>query len=679
MLKYKYIQYKENTSNMKLRTKINERAIDLDQYPGTYLSQRKKDVDSHKAYSVLFKEIIQMLKDMSWKDIKFVSGGTSGGTRIEFPLLPEPIRAKIKSAARVNNTKAISDFRKGNFSFAKTFNDNDPDTTSNIFMKVESEGEGQRSHFPNDGIPVALRGTNLGYKLYRALLEKYEYLRTNTGGTISKDYAWQSIVSPKKDAGGNLTEDDVHAIVGTDAAFAMIKTIPKASKIKYATNFINRAGAINKSGITKTNFAIDDELKAILPKELVAELDPTKREAAEKARREREETERREREAAALRSHGDRFELYAPFGVDAHDWEVGDYIVVKRYLMETGYNELPVRKVVEKTGNEYTAIKISDIASYEANGTVPSNDPRKTRNKTEWVKTKLKRGQYGYMEDPSAGRLVVKGGSGRAGRSTPVPVNVTQPGVAGAPDTAQESAQKKIVRSFMRTGPFDVYIKTADWESRSNFARRREPIVTYLVKKNGVGRSATYKVMNGRTGEQQNNISNADFLNLELKKFDIAQLERKSSVREGDWVFVKDHRGAQGLACVVKNVTPASNRQPGLYIWTGDTRPQYIGTPPMLWKLIESTNDSLSTSIYRFDELIESKKIYGGHGILTKDKAKEMLEFLDANGEHKLVSQYKNSIRNEDIDGIIGAWATSIKTLPEILEDFWKTYQKIHK
>jgi hypothetical protein len=589
---------------MNLRKKINERAIPeraipLEDFPDTYLSSRKKEVEKHKTYAIAFKEIIGMLKEMTWRDITFIDGPDSGGTRHQFPLLPEAIRAKIREIARINPNKAKTDFRQGSMSFAKTFDTSEPDTGSNIMMKVESESSLQRSHFPNNGIPNALKGANLGYKLYRALLQKFKYLRSNTAGTTEKDYAWQSMISPKKDAQGNLTEDDVHAIVAQSSVFAMIKSLSNAEKIRLATAFINRSGEVNKSSITKRNFAIDDELKAILPDSVLIEVDPVRREEAERARIARETAERAKRDREAIANNRERFELYAPFGVDAHDWEVGDYIVVKDYLMNLTYNDLPVRRVVEKNGNEYTAIKISDIAQYEIDGTVRSNDPRKTRNKEAWVKTKLKRGQYNYMADPADGRLVVKGGG--TGARTATNTAPTTQNVATEQD--QSPAQRKLVKNFMR-GEFNVCIKTEDWDNRRAIGGRRKPIITYLVRKVGTGRSATYSVMNGRTGDIQRNISSADYNSLNLKKFDIIQLERKSSVREGDWVFVKDHRSAQGFACIVKNVTPASNRQPGLYIWTGEDRPQYIGQPPMLWKLIESTNDSLSTSLYRFDELI---------------------------------------------------------------------------
>lgn len=591
---------------MNLRQKINERGVSLDEFPDTYLAQRKKDVDKNKTYSTAFKEIIGMLKDMSWKDISFIDGPDSGGTRHEFPLLPEDIRLKIREIARINPNKAKSDFRQGSLSFAKTFDNTAPSTGDSIMMKVESESSLQRSHFPNNGIPSALRGTNLGYKLYRSLLQKFKYLRSNTAGTTEKDYTWQSIVSPKKDARGNLTEDDVHAIVGKSAVFAMIKTLSNAEKIRLATAFINRTGEVDKSSITKRNFAIDDELKAILPDSLLAEVDPTRREEAERLRTQREAAERAKREREAVANNKSRFQLYAPFGINAHDWEVGDYIVVKDFLMQTNYDTLPVRKVVEKVGNEYTAIKISDIASWEATGTTISNDARKTRDKNQWIKTTLRKGQFNYMPDPSAGRLTVKGTSSAAPARSSARNTADARGLTNNAGVAQDQTpgQRATVKNFMRGGEFNVCIKTTDWENRASTARLRQPITTYIVKKVGTGRSATYSVCNGRTGEIQRNITTADYTALALKKFDIVQLERKSSVSAGDWVFVKDHRSAQGYACVVKNVTPASNRQPGLYIWTGEDRPQYIGQVPMLWKLVPAQNESLSISLFRFDELL---------------------------------------------------------------------------
>ncbi len=172
--------------------KIVEKGISLEEYPETYLAKRKKDVEKNKSYSVIFNEVIKLLKELRWQDIVFIDGGRSGSEKIEIPVFPENIRTKIKEAFRENNQKAKGDLMKGSLAFAKTHNNEDPASNNSIYMKVDGS---QRSHFPNEGIPSALRGTNLGYKLYRALIQKYKWLTSNVHGTTEKDYVWQSIVS----------------------------------------------------------------------------------------------------------------------------------------------------------------------------------------------------------------------------------------------------------------------------------------------------------------------------------------------------------------------------------------------------------------------------------------------------------------------------------------------------
>lgn len=64
---------------------------------------------------------------------------------------------------------------------------------------------------------------------------------------------------------------------------------------------------------------------------------------------------------------------------------------------------------------------------------------------------------------------------------------------------------------------------------------------------------------------------------------------------------------------------------------------------------------------------------------MTKMLAEEMLLFLNTYGKHKLVYKYKGRVSDSEISHIIGSWATSTKSLEEILENFWKTYTKINK
>lgn len=63
---------------------------------------------------------------------------------------------------------------------------------------------------------------------------------------------------------------------------------------------------------------------------------------------------------------------------------------------------------------------------------------------------------------------------------------------------------------------------------------------------------------------------------------------------------------------------------------------------------------------------------------MTKELAKEMLEFLDKNGEYALVKEYKHRVSDNIISSIIGAWATSNKPLENILDEYWERHLKIY-
>jgi len=64
---------------------------------------------------------------------------------------------------------------------------------------------------------------------------------------------------------------------------------------------------------------------------------------------------------------------------------------------------------------------------------------------------------------------------------------------------------------------------------------------------------------------------------------------------------------------------------------------------------------------------------------MTKEKAKEMFEYLDEHGEHELVKKYKGEVEDNIISAIIGAWATSTKSLEEIVDEYWERHKKIYK
>lgn len=593
-LDYEYIEIEQTTNGMKIKRfdDLSERGVNLENHPETYLAKRKKDVEKAKSYKTVFNEVIRMLKEMSWKDITWKIDDTS--TRICYPILPEDVRNKMLEASRVNVGMAGNDFKDGSLAFAKTLNGSDINSSNSIFMKVESDAELQRSHFPNHGIPKSLRGTNLGYKLYRALLEKFKYLRSNTAGTTEKDYVWQSIVSKKPD------DSDVHAIVTGNDVLAILKTIPDREKINIAKRFIS--GYVNPSSITSRNFAIDDELKAILPDDIKIMIDPARREEAE-----------RRREEIVQRKNRARFELFAPFGVDAHNWEIGDYIVVKQYLMDASYSNLPVRKVVAKEGSEWIALKLTDLEMYERNGSTP--DSRRTSRKNEWVKSQLQEGQV----DPTAGRIPVKGtGAAPSARSKPT----TAPPTGHEEEQGLTASQRRQIKNFMRAG-YDIYIKSENLTpaGKNRIASRHDTFNALLVRTEGTGRNITYKICKAATATFEN-LSRQQFEELGMTKMSRRTLERKSDVQPGDIIHIRDHRKLQSLVMPVYRVTPMSNRQHGVYVKLGHDRPTYFGVMNAMEKLTPATNESETADMYALKMFESFDKFTPRDEMMAKLKAK---------------------------------------------------------
>jgi hypothetical protein len=510
---------------------INERAIDVADFPDTYLADIKQGTSSFKKFKEVAAEIYQMFKDLKWQDIKFETVGSA-----EVAILPAALRAKLMKAHRINSAAAEEAFEQSGNAFGKTWNGETLRGGNTVHMEVE-KNDGQRSHFPDGGIPDSLKGFNLGYKFYRALLQKYKFLSSNTQGTTEKDRVWTSLISPKKDRRGRLTDDDVHSILGPDYVFAMVKNIPEKKKIEHAKAFIQNN--VDTDSITKKNLGIDDELMEILPDDVLINIDPKKKE---------------EKKKELIKVRLDKF---TPRGRNDYAWEIGDYIISKDDLenvFDDEPNNLKVKKVVGKDDDDYwVAIALEDVKRYERNG--HAEDIITTPTKQDWVKAKLQPGD----EDPSAGRLVVKGGTrSEAGERTgdPTPNMI------------------KLVKRFMSDDNYEIWCNNG-----------RE---AFIVKDEGRNKI----LLDARTGDRMV-LTRAAFRAKHLNQVDIHTITRKTDVRPGDYVFVIDHRRFFGLIVPVHAVTPASNRQPGIYIKVeGESRPVYISNPYALYKV--DLNESLN-------------------------------------------------------------------------------------
>ncbi len=357
-----------------------------------------------RTYAEVAVELTRAFKNVVRTDITMEN---PNNTRNYYPKLPAQIVALIKEAKQLDEARTKNDFGR--------WRDIYPTNNDAIHFKTEGPDSFQRSHFPNDGIPPAIRGTGLGYKLYRTLLKYAGYISSNSSGSSEKDKAWGSMLDYKANPDGTPSVDDALAIIGAANWLAMDKGVPTSEKINVATRFITDSIGVRNTQPNK--FDIDDELLEILPDSLLTKLDDTyltslaadgrisnarltainsvrsETERLERERRERQEAIDRERlsreEAETRRRLATRI---AQYGAEPdNEWTVGDFIVVKQYLYDANYNTLPIRYVADRRNGTYIAVSIDDAIRIEHGEFTASNagDTRTTDNKSQWVKVNI--------------------------------------------------------------------------------------------------------------------------------------------------------------------------------------------------------------------------------------------------------------------------------------------------
>lgn len=354
-----------------------------------------------RTYTEVSAELTKALRQVRRLDISMEK---PNGSRNYYPRFQQPIVDLMRELKTIDANRFQNDFGR--------WRDVNPDDSNAIHFRTEGPSDYQRSHFPNGGIPSALRGVGLGFKLYRTLLKFAGYISSNPSGTTEKDKAWGSMLTYKSNPDGTPSEDDAHAIIGPNNWMAMDKGISESDKISNAERFIQNV--IGFDNTKPDRFDIDDELLAILPDELLVRfnrdylnslvtdqrLSPERVQSILAARTEamRREEERREREEAAARERRARQEAetreraaarITRFGAQPdEDWDVGDFIVVKSYLFDVTYDSLPIRRVISRTNGQYVAVKIQDAIRIDAGELAPnqSNDSRSTSDKSNWVK-----------------------------------------------------------------------------------------------------------------------------------------------------------------------------------------------------------------------------------------------------------------------------------------------------
>lgn len=303
-------------------SQMNEMGIrGVERLSGSELGQRRQESEERRrrqgnaprprTYNEAAGELVTALKRIPRTDITMEVPPAS---RYYYPRFPENIVALMTEVFAIDNSRAINEFGRWRDVF--------PSNGGAIHFEIEAPSSFQRSHFPGGGIPPMLRGTGMGYKLYRALLSSAGYLSSNTAGTREKDMAWGSLLSYKANPDGTPSIDDAHGVIGPTNWMAIDKeTLSQDQKIEVVTRFISDRIGI---GSTRPNqFDMDDELIELMPDVFLSKLSDlylrslvetdritqdryneivssrSEAERLERERRERAEAEQRERQARA--------------------------------------------------------------------------------------------------------------------------------------------------------------------------------------------------------------------------------------------------------------------------------------------------------------------------------------------------------------------------------------------
>ena len=244
--------------------KSYESNLNIDKLTGSTIVSKYKDELNYskntEKYHELLKQLINSLNELSWKDIDYVYLDEPGLNQY-YPVFPANIVSRMKDIIKISSIN----FRYNIGTWYDIMDDLGVTRMYNaIHFNLEKETHFNRSHFPDGGIPMSIRGIGLGYKLYRALIHKVGYMSSDSIGTLEKDRVWKSIISYKSD------DSDVHAIVGLTDWLVIDKSKFDLNIINIIDEFIEEK--IKYKYTIPNKFDIDNELINKLPDEILKKL-----------------------------------------------------------------------------------------------------------------------------------------------------------------------------------------------------------------------------------------------------------------------------------------------------------------------------------------------------------------------------------------------------------------------
>lgn len=172
----------------------------------------------------LYKDIVQSLTNLQWHELKL--------TLIDghfYLILPSYIKTKIKKLSYLYDKVGYGPYRhlvqpldkidKMRSDYVK-FIENDE-------INTYIEDYKNRTHFPS-GLPNSLLGFNLGYKLYRKLLDKLRFIQSSTTASDSVQNVYRQLIE----------QSDLNCVITKTSVLILRRDLPKEEKIKIVSEFI---------------------------------------------------------------------------------------------------------------------------------------------------------------------------------------------------------------------------------------------------------------------------------------------------------------------------------------------------------------------------------------------------------------------------------------------------------
>lgn len=629
---------------------IFEAPIPWDELPrsGHYLSGKDDTIMTKRVIMGEINKIKDALKKMSWKKINWERSGSD-----YYPILPTVIITMMNSLLNGRNaiyqseisTKNPTAFKENvknlfiaNFS-TNSYNFKGVTGLGSYYIHMSIDSS-NRTHFPNSGINENLRNTGLGKKLYRGLIEQAPngWVQTNSGGTEIKNWMWAALSHEQYDDNGRRDKDaEIYSFRFGNSLYAISTTKPVEEILRNGYTVINKISDKSTLATKETrlanNIGIDGDFMALCKRnktnqyasQILSWVNISARDAARVAREaEKRRLEEEKRKNALLK---DRLKAYC--GVTkisdlSSDFEEGDWIVVKSYLLDNSYNGLPVRKVT-KVGNTWKAYKPS----------TPSADARETTDKNLWVKalapavgSDYPPGTNGVPANTSRRRNSSPRGPRNTNINTNTTTNSTQTPASTEYSTitvflndnnvfsGNNSAEKDRIYNFSnieRRRFRNAYFNDNNiiWVPQQQFLSDN-----YKINNNAIfGFSISNRnVTNTKTKEQSqplepNIINNIKSMCTEYK----LKTVEKRELTDGDLVLIVQHGKFFGYVAKVMGTSLTTRGDKYIYLRVpGATRDRLTLTPQSIKKLVPVTNESmknesinLETQTPNFDKYLQ--------------------------------------------------------------------------